>query len=271
MTDTPPPRTRGIRSTPNRWMLAATSTSFLIFTMRWGFLLTAFVSQVIEDLMNQHHDEEPDLSTTKISRLRAILYPTLPIISDGIVVWRCWVLFAERRRLMLLPLALLLGTIATSSVAMTLAWKRHRHHARHRHYAHSAAYFVPVLALLTNVVATSLIFYRLWDHRRTIRSFTHLNNVSRAQRVMVLLLESGVIYCVLQLGTLIAWQFTVPLPQFGKDYELRILSEVSLSLTAMYPSIVVVLVDRQRSMVDTFELSVEFRNLALEDRDSSAR
>ncbi|GLB36931.1 hypothetical protein LshimejAT787_0312180 [Lyophyllum shimeji] len=121
---------------------------------------------------------------------------------------------------------------------------------------------MPVVSLATNISATLLIFYRLWDHRKAIGAFAPLTNVSRAQKVMSLFVESGVVYCGIQLCALIACQLVPSRPQTGKDYKLSILPELSLSLAAIYPSVVVLLVNRQRSMVDTFGLSAELRNLA---------
>ncbi|KAI0743037.1 hypothetical protein C8Q80DRAFT_1192147 [Daedaleopsis nitida] len=57
---------------------------------------------------------------------------------------------------------------------------------------------VSVLSLITNVVATSLIAYKTWQHRRLIRE--HLKSqrrVSQVERTLCWLVESGVVYALI--------------------------------------------------------------------------
>ncbi|GLB36929.1 hypothetical protein LshimejAT787_0312160 [Lyophyllum shimeji] len=105
-------------SPPNRWMFAATCLSFLVSTVRCALALSSLILRIIEDLVKYPAGSDDAAGMAPIGRSLLTLFPVLPITSDCILVWRCWVLFAERRRAMLLPLTLLFGTIVTGALAV---------------------------------------------------------------------------------------------------------------------------------------------------------
>ncbi|KAI0808383.1 hypothetical protein C8Q74DRAFT_1187428, partial [Fomes fomentarius] len=55
-----------------------------------------------------------------------------------------------------------------------------------------------IISLLTNVTATGLIAYKAWTHRRFIGSHLQMGSTrTRAEKVLALLVESGIAYCFL--------------------------------------------------------------------------
>ncbi|KAI0706657.1 hypothetical protein C8Q76DRAFT_801054 [Earliella scabrosa] len=55
-----------------------------------------------------------------------------------------------------------------------------------------------VLSLVTNCVATLLIAYRAWQHRALVKSQLRQGcPLTRVERTLALLVESGVLYCAL--------------------------------------------------------------------------
>ncbi|KAF8055633.1 hypothetical protein FPV67DRAFT_1540367 [Lyophyllum atratum] len=66
-----------------------------------------------------------------------------------------------------------------------------------------------------------------------------------------------VLYCAIQLSTLIISQFSPVAPQSAKGYGIGIFLEVAMFLTAMYVSVVVIPVNQQRSIADTLGISTD--------------
>ncbi|KAH9980364.1 hypothetical protein BGW80DRAFT_1442298 [Lactifluus volemus] len=82
------------------------------------------------------------------------------ILSDGIVLWRAWILWDRRVVLFIVPFLSLVCTLVG-----------------------------------TNLWATSFMFIRAWQHRRFLRSvFDKENAKSKAEKTLAFLVESGAIY-----------------------------------------------------------------------------
>jgi len=63
---------------------------------------------------------------------------------------------------------------------------------------HDVAIVVVGLVLATNVLATTFIAWKAWDYYRTVgRYFRKRRSSGRVERFLVLLIESGFVYCIL--------------------------------------------------------------------------
>ncbi|RDX47373.1 hypothetical protein OH76DRAFT_1354415, partial [Lentinus brumalis] len=58
-------------------------------------------------------------------------------------------------------------------------------------------------SLLTNIIATTLIAYRAWQHRRTIMTYLRASRRTQVERTLALLVESGLLYCALWVSTIL--------------------------------------------------------------------
>ncbi|GLB36620.1 hypothetical protein LshimejAT787_0309080 [Lyophyllum shimeji] len=180
----------------------------------------------------------------------------MPIVSDIVVIWRCWVLFPDRRWVMALPLTLLtasvamifafLGMVATPSGYDSVIFDNGESHQMNMIYDAGIA-----LSLATNATATSLIAWKLWAYRKfIIKNVGPKGRSSPAQNVLVILVESGVVFCCLQLTYLILDIVPqVQVPEAGYIID-NIFYAAYTTLSAMYPTVVVVLVDTQRSIAE---------------------
>ncbi|KAI0706674.1 hypothetical protein C8Q76DRAFT_629595, partial [Earliella scabrosa] len=64
-----------------------------------------------------------------------------------------------------------------------------------------------VLSLVTNTAATTLIAYKAWSHRQLVRSHLRVGNKrTRVEKVLALLVESGICYCILWVCVRLHWQ-----------------------------------------------------------------
>ncbi|EIM92383.1 uncharacterized protein STEHIDRAFT_164673 [Stereum hirsutum FP-91666 SS1] len=124
------------------------------------------------------------------------------IFSDAVVVWRCWLLWGRRWRILIVPFVLFLGTIATTAVALTFDLEALAFYTSYPDQARKL-YRVSVsdmvlwgLTLATNMWATSLVAYKAWRYRRSVRAFLGTGNrKTQVERLMALLVESGALYC----------------------------------------------------------------------------
>ncbi|PIL36319.1 hypothetical protein GSI_00007 [Ganoderma sinense ZZ0214-1] len=116
------------------------------------------------------------------------------------------------------------------------------------------------LSLATNVLATALIAYQAWKHRRLVKAqFAAAGTRSQVLQVLALLVESGSIYCVIMAFSVVT--DVVPLPSTDTTgvglytVSAYITRGCVIPLAAVYPAVIIVLVALQRSPIDTGGLS----------------
>ncbi|KAL1673412.1 hypothetical protein EV122DRAFT_222692 [Schizophyllum commune] len=101
------------------------------------------------------------------------------VMCDAVLVWRAWCLWQDHRLAKALLLACMCGSIGEffESVSQYLTM------------------LIPLL--FTNIVATSLIGVKVWYYRREIKgSLGVFKQRSQAEKVLMVLLESGLVYCL---------------------------------------------------------------------------
>ncbi|KAF5378555.1 hypothetical protein D9615_007035 [Tricholomella constricta] len=248
---------RGFASRATQAMLGVTSIAFVACSVDCIFFILINMigaKGLLVDsagMVNKSIVARVDKTITLFNIVITVTPMVLPILSDGVVIWRAWVLYPDKQWIMLIPCALLLGTIGVTVAFIVLNFKSYQNpmlnSAMDDMFGASLT-----LSLATNVVATSLIFYKLWGHLQFLRRMgIKQNSTSPAQKILIVLVDTGLAFCALQI-TSVVLQF-VPQPP---ESSTLLTSEIFLSclnvVTAMYPSIVIVLVNLQRSTVETF-------------------
>ncbi|KAI0808345.1 hypothetical protein C8Q74DRAFT_1188102, partial [Fomes fomentarius] len=117
-----------------------------------------------------------------------------------IVWWRAWNLWRSSRGVLLLYVALALATFGTYD--MVLSTDRFNEQATTTsgtlfsgNQAGSAA---SVLTLVTNISATILVGMKALEHRDSVRRYLKVGSRrTRAEKILAILLESGIVYCVI--------------------------------------------------------------------------
>lgn len=255
----------GLEARPTRMMFAITLASFVATTIYIVFGTQVFTAiQYRDDLVNLAVVDKVGRDTLiACAVLVDWMTALLTIISDGVVVWRTWVLYSEQRWVMLAPCALIVSTIVTSLGYLILISMYPTPETLTFALLFARLWIASLsLSLATNVVATLLTFYKLWAYLRFRREMgMHRALRSPVQKVMLLLVESSFVFCAIQ-GINLLVEFVPRTEQ--ADTASYIVEEVVLSTlqmaTAMYPTIVVILVSQQRSLVETFGISSELRD-----------
>ncbi|KAK0499654.1 hypothetical protein EDD18DRAFT_1329813 [Armillaria luteobubalina] len=181
------------------------------------------------------------------------------LLTDGVVVWRAWVLcHDEYRKSLILPFVFLcltflsvLGTIGLRAAITAIDVDRHIDIAHGRGLAHVLDYCQVtnlVLSLLTNIFSTSIVGIKAWHHRHWIISELQLKRrkITTAEQIFTLLVESGIIYCFSGLTVLVASLIRLPYGTLGDVY-----TPVNIQFAGIYPAIVLLLVSRQGALNET--------------------
>ncbi|RPD53463.1 hypothetical protein L226DRAFT_151131 [Lentinus tigrinus ALCF2SS1-7] len=189
------------------------------------------------------------------------------VIGDAIVWWRAWVLWPDSRLVHLVCILMLLLTVTSGVVDIILP-------------AHSAApttrvdlgpityddstqfllsgdvwaIVVCCVSLLTNVIATALISYRAWQHRRNIMSYLKESSPNtQVERTLALLVESGLLYCGLWIVVTIYGATDIfPNPRligFAKGFTY-VMRGCLVPLIGMYPTLIIIICAVDKSLYE---------------------
>ncbi|RDB17106.1 hypothetical protein Hypma_001902 [Hypsizygus marmoreus] len=258
---------RGLVSRPAWAIFILSIISFIVATFFACLIVRTVVhiQHVLVDSNDQVILREINIHSSKtlyILNLTSVwCWAVLSTINDIVIVWRTRVLFPETRWVMIGPSFVLLATIASTYTYVGYTVKFILFNPGDVDQRTVKALLVSryhmivttdALSLTTNAVATSLIAFKLWSHRRFIvKNLGHGGRWSRVQSVLFLLVESGLVSGGIQLINLI-FEAT---PRLRQSLPKQILSSALPGLTGMYPTIVAVLAHRRRSSTDTYGFS----------------
>ncbi|KZV80085.1 hypothetical protein EXIGLDRAFT_577792, partial [Exidia glandulosa HHB12029] len=193
--------------------------------------------------------------TDTFSTLENAIILTNYVLTDGVVVWRAWVLCRhDSGRVLYVPCAFLILT--SLSVASTIVLRVilivHTDHGIEPPDLHRAISITQVadiaFTLLTNGSATGIISAKAWYHRRMMRQTMREaeTNGTKVETIFALLIESGSIYCLA--GIIVVIAMVVRLPE---GTLADIFMPISVQIAGIYPTIVLVIVSMQLTMKET--------------------
>ncbi|KAJ7592271.1 hypothetical protein C8J56DRAFT_1046645 [Mycena floridula] len=173
------------------------------------------------------------------------------LIGDSIVVWRAWVLWTNHSRVHMLLCICLFGTFVGVTVDLVFAvlFELSRFSDTPRFPPTGQRTLILTLPLfLTNLISTLLIAYKVWKYRVETKQNLGLshNKRNKVERVLILLTESGSIYCLLWLGALV----------FGfKSSDEQSLSYALISniipQLVIYPILIILLVTLEKANLES--------------------
>ncbi|KAI0668146.1 hypothetical protein C8Q78DRAFT_1081542 [Trametes maxima] len=188
-------------------------------------------------------------SIRRLANIQDILYAYLTNVGDGIIIWRVRAFWSTGREtwIILLPMACLLGSIVMSILVTYCATRAGTDIElgafRHPPFCQRVQTASYSMALATTGVATVLIAYKTWA------AFGKLSPKTQTQRVMVMLIESGVLYMLFFAIQVIS---SVE-PGTGKhpalSFALTIYNFCTSVIVGMYPTIIVIIAHSRYSML----------------------
>ncbi|KAL5526600.1 hypothetical protein ACEPAF_8324 [Sanghuangporus sanghuang] len=227
----------------NKIMFGMTIFMFLLSTAFW----TASVANLIATL-NIFYASSPEQSSEwfMLFPLFNALLLVNYVLTDSVVVWRASVLCKDGSKVILtIPIFFLVCTsmsvFATIGIRVTMSISGRNLN----HIIDISQMTNLVLSLLTNIFATSIIAYRAWQHRQSIRETlsSERDTSTKVEKILTLLVESGLIYCVSGFMVLIASVIRLPKGTLGDVY-----TPVHVQVAGIYPTVVLALVNQQRSL-----------------------
>ncbi|KAJ7592311.1 hypothetical protein C8J56DRAFT_1131889 [Mycena floridula] len=187
----------------------------------------------------------------KMDIFRNIMVRLNYLIGDSIVVWRAWILWTNHPRVHMLLHICLFGTFVgvTVDLALTILFDLSQFSDSPRFPPTGLRTLILILPLfLTNFIATVLIAYKVWNYKVEIKQNLHLshNKQTKVERVLILLMESGSIYCLL-------WPSMLVFARKSSDSESLSYALMStiLPLLAMYPIIIILLLASEKANLES--------------------
>ncbi|KAL1686846.1 hypothetical protein GGG16DRAFT_128443 [Schizophyllum commune] len=175
-------------------------------------------------------------------------------IIDLVIVWRAWVLWPDSRVARVVLVFCFVTSIAGVGVEVIPTLTSATSYDSDGPRTPTIAMATPLIA--TNLISTGLIGARVWYYWRHISKSLGTENKSRIQGVLLLLLESGLVYLGFWLAIYV-----------GLIYDWRpsltpcIISQVSVSdspaLQGIYPTFVFLVVAAKRSTAETMLTSAQ--------------
>jgi len=130
------------------------------------------------------------------------------LVNDVVVTWRAWTLYSDNAIVMSSLCFMFCATVATTFASLVLVtqvleFPEAANVLSTEALANILNTTTTALSLATNIFATSLIFFQFWRERRfNDRSGLHRSSLTSSQRIMLLLVEAGFIFCLAEVAGL---------------------------------------------------------------------
>ncbi|KAF7369514.1 hypothetical protein MVEN_00281200 [Mycena venus] len=275
-------------------ILAAILTMFFTALVLWTLDLANFIMEpkiTLLDNLEQPIEAKLDNAYSFVFRLaaaQAALYAYMSLLGDAIIIHRVWVIKAYHRLwVFFIPCAFLLGSfvatfLLTYCVAVTgsdIVLGTFENPA----FCKNVQTVTYVMPCATTLIATILISGTAWKYRKSTAVLRN-NNVmrssastkktrSQAERILILLLESGLLYFLFfaiqvidEIPSVHDWIGT----QAGVSFAITMLQYCSSVIVGIYPTAIVVLANSKHTVVDG-ATSISTRSHTHVDNESSRR
>jgi hypothetical protein len=242
-------------------MLSVTVLLFAISTSLWALdvtqLMQGFKVMLFQNDANnlsQGVNRRYELLDQKSVYMEGFFMLTM-IIGDSVVIWRAWVI-SNRHKVVFAPIIFIIVSAVfgvIDVVCLTEVDDGVHHTTSIPPGSRMCTWSEPIawaLSLCTNLMSTSIIAWKVWSHRRFMRrTLGSTRPLSRAERVLVLLVESGFVYCLFWFSQVILF---FPFTRADRAvWAFEVLAPLGDQISGLYPTIIIVLVNMQHSLHDT--------------------
>ncbi|KAF5381197.1 hypothetical protein D9757_007883 [Collybiopsis confluens] len=174
------------------------------------------------------------------------------LIGDTVVAWRACALWGYRRAIVIVPVVLLSSATILVSFFVGCLGLTHWTFLEYESQTCADIYLsVFFLSLSTNAVATTLVAVKAWMHYRLLLSASVAKR-TRVLKVLVLLVESGLIYFLIW-GAKSMGAFG-NLPSSDAQFTVNMLNMLGNQVVGLYPTLLVILVRMQVSAFKSAEI-----------------
>ncbi|KAJ3772427.1 hypothetical protein FB446DRAFT_736665 [Lentinula raphanica] len=242
------------RTKPRVIALLSLLLMFTLSTTLWALDITDFVRGVDKILLKTYSTTTQRYSNYMIELnprviVQTIVFSTEYLIGDSMVVWRACALWGYSRKIMLLPILLL------SSAAVLIFffvgclgfhdWEYVSGEPKVCLDSYLGIFF---LSITINLLATSLIATKAWNHHCLLRSAS-VKKSTRVLKIMILLVESGFIYLVIWCTKCMSIFIDLNATP-GGQFAVSLLNSTGNQVVGLYPTLLMILVKEQCSAID---------------------
>jgi len=194
---------------------------------------------------------EPSLNTALIN---ALIYVNF-VLTDGVVVWRALIICRDSVRLKrVIYVSLVFLTFTSLFVVLIIALRistialglNSNASQRLSDIINVTQIVASGFSLLTNLFSTSAIWLKAWSYRRTLRGPATDSKRTKVERILKLLVESGLIYIASGIIALASTLVHLPVGTLGDLY-----LPIHVQIAGIYPTAVLMLVSQERSIGET--------------------
>ncbi|KAI0643444.1 hypothetical protein C8Q79DRAFT_1012723 [Trametes meyenii] len=255
------------RSKMSYWTASAVLIMFAMVLALWIIDIHNVIAEVQLTLLSNSTDSPAAIyaaakhKLTHLAYAEDILYAFLTNVGDSIIIWRVYAFWStsQGKWVLILPLACLLGSLTTSVLvtycATGVGANIEQGAFRDPPFCRNVQTASYAMTLVTTAVATALIAYKTWEYRRLHKeAFGKYTQQTRSQKVMLLLIESGILYFLFFLVQVILTVKPVHAsvakhPNVG--FGLTIWDFNTSVIVGMYPTLIVILAHSKHSILHT--------------------
>ncbi|KAL0063153.1 hypothetical protein AAF712_009943 [Marasmius tenuissimus] len=256
--------TRALRnpSLPRIAILTVTVFLFLSATALWVMNISWLIIGTKAYFMNaQDGMEVMDIKKLRDKRLHPIALPMElffclnMILGDAVVIWRAWVICRGTRlhKFVFIPIFMLLTSLGFTIFAMHClasdGWSTSTTIPIGERVCKWAEPIAWGVSLVTNLVSTALIAIRAWHYRRFLREGRLSTHRFRVHRILIMLVESGFIYCLFWLTQVVIFL------EIERGYKFIFFLRAFLyplgdQISGIYSTLIIIVVHLKRSIND---------------------
>ncbi|KAJ7664677.1 hypothetical protein DFH06DRAFT_1188336 [Mycena polygramma] len=248
--------TRGLRSRASKMMLGVALIMYGLSSWEWAIdvhLVRDELKVLLPaDLVQPPPDHARRLKVnTALHIAQSIANNICVVLSDSVVCWRVYVVYARNRRVLITALSLLLALSCAIFICNLTQIGENFSSVTTLHRLLPSQLIIDGIALglsaLVNVWATAMIAYEAWRCRWAIRNYlTDTSARNFAEGIMALFVESGIVYT-----TLWILKNIIIIPQIEPTPYTNYANAVMYQVTGMYPTLIIILVALQKSHLES--------------------
>ncbi|KAJ7497684.1 hypothetical protein FB451DRAFT_1212407 [Mycena latifolia] len=246
---------RGLKTRVNRVMFLVILFMYLLSAAYWAYCIayTVEIMQAYGDSRVTSFDTGHNTITEWSPVFNAVVSINY-VLGDAVVAWRAWII-SQRKLRKYLWIAIVFVVLTAMAVFTTIGFRITGFIQYSIENSQESSYLgrtVDILQMVTiacsltsNIIATAVVGATAWRHRRIIRAALK-DDRTRADKILALVVESGVFYCISGVVILVASLAQLPHGTLGSLY-----SPIHLEVAGAYPPIVILLVSTKRSLSES--------------------
>ncbi|KAJ3823840.1 hypothetical protein EV361DRAFT_873136 [Lentinula raphanica] len=233
--------------TPSRKFLLGLTTFMYALTTLYMAASIANIFQLVQTLFFGFSTR----NTVNLPMFNAVFLLNYGI-TDGVVVWRAWVLCRYDYRSALLACILFLCCAylsEISTIVIRIMLLRSQSNVSELNRAIDITQVMNLgLSLVTNLTATGTVTLKAWRLRKVF--YAGPRSPMQLGKMMILIVESGMLYSISLVTILIATVIPLREGTLGDIY-----TPVNLQLAGIYPLIVLIMVNKNRTLDNVVKVS----------------